>query len=140
AITTPLKIWMRSFSPSRIRVCTSTVSPMANSGTSVFRTLFSTSSRICWLISLNPSDRVGDPSFYSQNGTIPRGEFSHLCLQSPWSRPPCGRQNTANLAIIRRLLVGQKIFSSLARQFHPALFTPASDRVVVAADEDFGNA
>ena len=37
AITTPLKIWMRSFSPSRIRVCTSTVSPMANSGTSVLR-------------------------------------------------------------------------------------------------------
>ena len=35
AITTPLKIWMRSFSPSRIRVCTSTVSPIWNSGTSV---------------------------------------------------------------------------------------------------------
>ena len=37
AITTPLKIWIRSFSPSRIRVCTSTVSPILNSGTSVLQ-------------------------------------------------------------------------------------------------------
>ena len=37
AITVPLKIWVRSLSPSRILVCTSTVSPISNWGTSALR-------------------------------------------------------------------------------------------------------
>src|SRR5712672_2837587 len=41
---------MRSLSPSKIFVCTSTVSPIANSGTSDLRLVFSTISRICWLM------------------------------------------------------------------------------------------
>ena len=51
-MTTPVKIWTRSLSPSKIFVCTSTVSPMANFGTSDLRLDFSTISRICWLINL----------------------------------------------------------------------------------------
>src|SRR5215471_488250 len=44
---------MRSLSPSRIFVCTSTVSPIAKSATSAFSTGFSTISRICWLMVLS---------------------------------------------------------------------------------------
>ena len=54
AITTPVKIWMRSFSPSRMRQCTSTVSPISKCGTSSFRLDFSTRFRICWLIGSLP--------------------------------------------------------------------------------------
>jgi hypothetical protein len=50
AMTTPLKIWIRSFSPSRIRVCTSTVSPIANVATSGLRLEASTWARIFWLM------------------------------------------------------------------------------------------
>src|SRR4051794_22715379 len=45
AITTPLKIWIRSFSPSRIRTWTSTVSPISKCGTVCFMLDCSTSSR-----------------------------------------------------------------------------------------------
>src|SRR5258707_481243 len=41
---------MRSLSPSKIFVCTSTVSPIANSGTSDLRLVFSTFSIICCLM------------------------------------------------------------------------------------------
>src|SRR5262245_28593625 len=41
---------MRSLSPSRILVCTSTVSPIEKFGTSDLRLDASTSSRICWLM------------------------------------------------------------------------------------------
>src|SRR5215469_6990384 len=45
---------MRSFSPSRIRVCTSTVSPILNSGSSVLRWGFSTWASTCWLMVIGP--------------------------------------------------------------------------------------
>ena len=53
AITTPLKIWMRSFSPSKIRTCTSTVSPISKTGTSAFMLDCSTSSMKAFCIAFS---------------------------------------------------------------------------------------
>ena len=62
AITVPVKTWIRSLSPSRILVCTSTVSPISKNGISSFMLAFSTRPIKCWLIALPFVSPIGDGS------------------------------------------------------------------------------
>ncbi len=107
AITTPEKIWIRSLSPSRMRVCTSTVSPISNCGTSVFRLDCSTSLRICWLM-----------AFISFRVMRPRE-----C--DPWA---CSYLSYSSC---------QQVGPSLASSFDTVLSPPGSDLGVIAAQQNF---
>src|ERR1041385_4059139 len=86
---------MRSFSPSMIRVATSTVSPTANCGISFFNELCSTASTILLTMVISCKSQTDYSNSKSQswisNGSLLRASFL------PQIRPPCLRPDLSLL-------------------------------------------
>src|SRR5580700_7470712 len=103
-ITTPVKTWMRSFSPSTIFVDTSTVSPTSNRGGSCFRCGFSTSCNSLFI--MISSDPPHGRNIYCRDNycnqlsaspldiflqiRLPQVRPALFCPLSPLLQPPLG--------------------------------------------------
>src|SRR3954451_19679379 len=113
-ITVPVKTWMRSLSPSTIRVCTSTVSPTSNCGTSLRIPKFVSTCWRSWLI---------------------MAAHSRVLTHAPAA---FARSRGASRLLLLRLLVKVRlpqVRPALLRSQFPLLEAPPGDRAVVAAEQ-----